>query len=179
MNPLRHLDRCNYDLIPAHMMASLLAYTDPNKRQPVGDFLRAVLCNNFKEACARADVVNLCILPVYATWLYNEAPAACWGSLSKVDAWLCFADRVGQPPEQSLTGLDDVTDVAEMIGGQVYRGYSGRFMFGKKCLGIVCSPDDGGRVIGEMLNRGHTRVGSDDMGTYRIVYWPDLEDPQP
>lgn len=91
--------RSNYSLIPQQMMVSLLAYTDPNERRCVGGFLRAVLCNDLKEACARADIVNLWILPVYATWLYNEAPAACWGSPSKVDAWLGFADRIGQPPK--------------------------------------------------------------------------------
>jgi hypothetical protein len=53
-----------------------------------GHFLTAVLRNDLKEAVARADPVNQALLPVYVQWLYNRAPAACWGSPAQVAAWI-------------------------------------------------------------------------------------------
>jgi len=54
---------------------------------PPGGFLRAVLENDLKEACARADDENLRVIPIYVAWLYKEAPNVCWGSKEKVHAW--------------------------------------------------------------------------------------------
>jgi len=59
-----------------------------NDRVPAGGFLHAVLENDLKEAVARADEENMELIPIYVSWLYNEAPTACWGSPEKVAAWL-------------------------------------------------------------------------------------------
>lgn len=72
--------------IPPHMRAALLRYTKDHIEP--GSFLRAVLENNLKEAVARADGINRHRLIDYVTYLYNEAPSACWGSPEKVQAWL-------------------------------------------------------------------------------------------
>ena len=72
--------------VPDRMMASLRGYIKHG--HPVGGFLFAVLTNNLKEAVGRADSENLANLPAYVGYLYNEAPAACWGSEAKVKAWL-------------------------------------------------------------------------------------------
>lgn len=72
--------------IPPHMMAKLKAYIE--RGEPVGDFLQAVIGNNLKEACARADDVNIHLLHVYVIYLYNEAPALCWGSPEIYRAWI-------------------------------------------------------------------------------------------
>ena len=72
--------------IPARMMQALTRYVDDHC--PVGDFLTAVLRNDLREACGRADEENLANLPAFVAYLYNEAPAACWGSAEKVAAWL-------------------------------------------------------------------------------------------
>jgi hypothetical protein len=72
--------------IPPHMLTRLRAYIEQG--HPVGDFLQAVLSNDLREACGRADETNIRILPVYVIYLYNEAPAACWGSPAKHQAWL-------------------------------------------------------------------------------------------
>ena len=53
-----------------------------------GDFLQAVLRNDFREVCAKADEENLQNLPAYAAYLYNEAPSDCWGSREKMIAWI-------------------------------------------------------------------------------------------
>ena len=80
------MNRFDYSQIPPHMMARLLAYLD--NHEPVGDFLTAVLTNNLSDACAYADDTNIEIIPVYAAYLYNNAPAAAWGSPEKLKAWL-------------------------------------------------------------------------------------------
>ena len=72
--------------IPARMHGGIERYL-ANRIEP-GHFLMAVLCNDLKEACGRADDENIELLPVYVAYLYNEAPSACWGSYDKVRAWL-------------------------------------------------------------------------------------------
>lgn len=55
-----------------------------------GHFLQAVLKNDLKEACMRADDENIANLPAYAAYLYVEAPAGCHGSPEQVKAWLKY-----------------------------------------------------------------------------------------
>lgn len=71
--------------VPEHVAEGLIAYVRHGR--PVGGFLTAVLCNDLKEAVGRADEQCLDNLVAIVGWLYNEAPAACWGSLEKVNAW--------------------------------------------------------------------------------------------
>lgn len=54
---------------------------------PVGGFLSAVLCNDLVDACGKADMHNIEVIPVYAAWLYNVAPRDSWGSREKMEAW--------------------------------------------------------------------------------------------
>lgn len=58
-----------------------------NKILP-GGFLTAVLENNLKEACARADSYNRATLFEIVEYCYMNIPAPCWGSPEKVRAWL-------------------------------------------------------------------------------------------
>ncbi len=76
----------NEMVIPDHMLDGLREYVDHGI--PQGHFLTAVITNDLKEACARADRTNLRIIPAYVAWLYNEADARCWGSREKMDAWI-------------------------------------------------------------------------------------------
>jgi len=80
--------------IPAYMMEPLLAYV--REHRPIGGFLAAVFSNDFEQVCARADTANLANLPAYAAYLFNDAPAGCWGSPEKVRAWL----ERGRPAEE-------------------------------------------------------------------------------
>ena len=57
---------------------------------PPGSFLSAVICNDLVEACGRGDPESLRNLPAIVAWLYNEAPAECWGSREKMDAWIKY-----------------------------------------------------------------------------------------
>ena len=52
-----------------------------------GDFLTAILSNDLRGACERADDTNRHFLFEYVFWLYNHAPAACWGSPERFRAW--------------------------------------------------------------------------------------------
>jgi hypothetical protein len=75
-----------YEKAPNDLGDSFKRYIE--LRIPTGSFLRAVLENDLKEACGRADIYNQRILFEIVYWLYNEAPPDCWGSPEKVKAWL-------------------------------------------------------------------------------------------
>lgn len=77
---------CHRGTIPEHMLDRLRAYIETGC--PVGDFLTAVLCNDLREACSRADDHNVRNLAAYVVYLYNEAPSPCWGSPEKHAAWI-------------------------------------------------------------------------------------------
>jgi hypothetical protein len=72
--------------IPDHMMAGLRRWID-NGVVP-GSFLQAVLANDLRDACGQADESNILLLRAYVIFLYNDAPAACWGSPEKMQAWI-------------------------------------------------------------------------------------------
>lgn len=53
-----------------------------------GDFLKAIICNDLKEAIGQADDENINNLPAYVGYFYNEAPADCWGNHKKMIVWV-------------------------------------------------------------------------------------------
>jgi hypothetical protein len=75
-----------YDKIPPHMQEALTRYVVD--RVAPGDFLQAVIRNDLRDACGRADADNLLLLPTYVKWFYNVAPGSCWGSPENYKAWL-------------------------------------------------------------------------------------------
>lgn len=72
--------------VRADMVAALEKYI--NYGYPLGDFLQAVVSNDLKEACNRADEDNLRNLPAFIGYLYNVAPMACSGSRRHYKDWL-------------------------------------------------------------------------------------------
>ena len=76
----------NEYFIAADLVEALELYVSDG--QVPGSFLEAVLCNDLAQACARADWINMRNIPAFASWLYNEAPHACWGSREKIAAWV-------------------------------------------------------------------------------------------
>lgn len=72
--------------MPESAAGGLVRYI--TERVPTGDFLRAVLENDLFEAVGRADANSLAALPAICGWIYNNAPADCFGSPSKVKEWL-------------------------------------------------------------------------------------------
>ncbi len=83
--------------VPNYMREGLLAYLDG---QPPGDFLRAILENNFYLAVALADSENRCALFHWANVL-DVLPSSVWGSKKKVDAHIetqraAYIERMSQ-----------------------------------------------------------------------------------
>lgn len=72
--------------IPVRMMHGIENYVMYGI--PPGHFLTAVICNDLKEACARADDENLPNLFAYVAFFYNEMPYECWGSRERMTAWI-------------------------------------------------------------------------------------------
>ena len=72
--------------VPRSLVPGLVGYAVD--RCPVGSFLTAVLENNLVEAVLRADNVNRLKLREIVGFISDELPSACWGSPTKVDAWL-------------------------------------------------------------------------------------------
>lgn len=85
-----------YDRLPEHMREPARAYVEHH--QPTGDFLRAVLSNNLVDAFGKADADNRAAMGDWAHWLWNDIPAKCWGSASRVAAWTAYH------PAATLTG---------------------------------------------------------------------------
>lgn len=72
--------------IPDYMYNGLVGYLVDHC--PTGGFLAAVLSNDLKDACDRADDTNIHLLPVYMGFLHNYAPWGSYGSPEAVKAWL-------------------------------------------------------------------------------------------
>lgn len=76
----------NYELIPEHCRHGMQNYIEHGI--PVGDFLTAVLENDFMEAVTRCDATNRAALREYAIFLHQEAPREAHGSPEAVKAWI-------------------------------------------------------------------------------------------
>jgi hypothetical protein len=59
-----------------------------NDRRKPGHFLCAVIQNDLAQAVGRADEHSIKVLRDIVGWFFNKAPAACWGSKERMDAWL-------------------------------------------------------------------------------------------
>lgn len=75
-----------YELLPEDLRDGFKMYIEHGV--PPGHFITAVLRNDLKEACARADLHNRKKLYDLVFWLYNYAPNSCWGSPALVHNWI-------------------------------------------------------------------------------------------
>ena len=71
-----------------------------------------------------------------------------------------------------MTDIEKIESVAKDAGWEVRRDYSGRGMFGKTCVGIVCRRPI--MAIEFAAERGIRGARIDDMGLDSIVYWPAI-----
>jgi len=76
----------NYDKLPEHIRAGFRVYIEEG--QLPGGFIQAVLRNDLRESFARADDVNILRMFDIVKFMYNEAPARCWGSQAHIEAWV-------------------------------------------------------------------------------------------
>lgn len=79
-------DGIMYDTIPNRTIRAITHYVEEGLEP--GSFVRAVLSNDLKEACGRADDHNRQALFEIVCYCYNEIPSNCWGSEEIVTTWL-------------------------------------------------------------------------------------------
>lgn len=77
----------SYDKLPDYMQDPARRYVERGELSE-RSFLRAVFEDRLVAAYSRADSTNVLEMRAWVSWLYNEAPAACWGSPETVDAWI-------------------------------------------------------------------------------------------
>lgn len=76
------LQRCN---VPDGLHDGLINYLASGT--PCGHFLTAVLSNDLKGACNRADLENKYRIWDIVFFLFNYAPGNAWGSVERVQEW--------------------------------------------------------------------------------------------
>lgn len=85
---LERMDSMSFDgrKVPEHTRGSIARYIVDHVEP--GDFLEAVMCNDLRESIARADDMNRANLNAIVFFMYNEAPASCWGSKAAYNDWV-------------------------------------------------------------------------------------------
>lgn len=71
--------------VPESTHEDLVAYIETGR--PAGGFVGAVLSNDLRGSVQTADDEHQALLVEIVSWLYNRAPARCWGSPDAVAAW--------------------------------------------------------------------------------------------
>lgn len=71
--------------IPEYMHDAIIRFYENGF--PPGSFLSAVIDNDLKDACGRADDTNRHCLFNYIMWFYNEAPNGTWGFSGATSKW--------------------------------------------------------------------------------------------
>jgi hypothetical protein len=103
----------DYARIPERMQNALREYVI--NRHETGDFLKAVICNDLRNAVGRADDDNLPLIPLYVRWFHNIAPASCHGSHRAMDEWVNRLDNLRHATETKI-GAGSVTDAIVEYG---------------------------------------------------------------
>ena len=68
----------DFSKLPERMHGGIRRYIEHGI--PPGHFLTAIICNDLREACARADEENRGLLFEYVGFFYNHAPIGCCSS---------------------------------------------------------------------------------------------------
>ncbi len=74
--------------IPEHIHEGLIAWIQ--RAQPPGHFLQAVINNDLRGACNRADEDNQSKIWNIVFFLTNYAPNGCWGYANAVEHWKIY-----------------------------------------------------------------------------------------
>lgn len=85
--------------IPEHMHSSIVEWIETARIPPrlMGSFLRALLTNDLMGTFAHADETNRHAVDQWVTFLYNDAPSECYGTLAKLEAWHERGGLQGKP----------------------------------------------------------------------------------
>lgn len=81
--------RAHLDMIPEHMRDSISEWIEHGEPHPslLGHFMRSLLTNDLMYSFAYADSENMDAMGLWLLFLYNYAPADCFGSSKKLEAW--------------------------------------------------------------------------------------------
>lgn len=79
--------------VPPYMWDGIEAYVISG--QPQGDFVKALMTNDFKEMMAHGDESNLRNLRNYGLFLFNYMPMGSHGSVETYDAWIANGGLAG------------------------------------------------------------------------------------
>lgn len=79
-------------------------------------------------------------------------------------------DRMVELIERRQTEL--IEQLAEEVEGEVYNAYSGRFMYGKQCLGVTVPDLKKALMAVGRLGLPEPRI--DQIGLEYILYWPEV-----
>ena len=75
----------DYSRIPDHMMKNIKGYVEG--KEYLGGFLTAVFANDLMQAVGRADEINMELIPIYSSYIYNFLPLNCHGSYEIIENW--------------------------------------------------------------------------------------------
>ena len=78
--------KIDYSRLPNHMQDCARRYIEHGISG--GSFFTALVSNDLMGAFGRADEANIAAMRDWCGFLYNDAPSTCWGSPTKVDAWI-------------------------------------------------------------------------------------------
>lgn len=90
----------DYSRLPEGLREGMRRYIE--RGVPTGRFLRLFLSNDLMGAMGHADDLNRYAFWPIAVFLFNEAPAACYGSPEKVKAWIEQGGLSGRPIGETL-----------------------------------------------------------------------------
>ena len=90
----------NYKRIPPYTKEDIDAWV--RQAATPGSFLHAVLTNDLRTACEKADDRNQLALFDIVGYLYNECPMNCWGSVEKVEAWAAMGGLLPRDDEDQV-----------------------------------------------------------------------------
>ena len=79
------------DRVGDDVKASLVRFRDHGI--PTGGFLDAVLSNDLRAACVRADSGNVRAIPDIVAFVREQLPPAAWGSDRHVRSWLALGKK--------------------------------------------------------------------------------------
>jgi len=74
-------------LVPSHMHDGFVRYIAYGNRMSHGGFMSALMSNDLMRAFNRADDMNARSMQDWVKFLFNYAPASCYGSQEKFSEW--------------------------------------------------------------------------------------------
>lgn len=95
------MSEVNYDKVPVSSMRDgVRMYIEEGIMS--GHFLTALFSNDLVGAYSRADKANEEAMKEWVTFLFNYAPASCWGSKQRVEDWINICGITGRYKNKEL-----------------------------------------------------------------------------